>query len=342
MAEHFTVKENLAKPINAMKGFAQKIGLKKEDTAEPKPLSKEDQLKRQAKETAEGFKKDAHDATLEKIQQAANQFFCQGKEDTDSLIAEVLAKSHNIETTAKFCSAYDLSDRLKSDGVQFYRTTFANVYVSSLQGDEGVLSMQTKTVLQTKVFPALPKLPSILTDLVPLPMTNGNAALCPHYKSYIEKVLLLQEDFVKPVLCILRVHLNDLHLAIGTIEAWLREPKADTDFLNQLFGSDLKTPRTNQYEGFQEESFNLLTAPSPGDMKLSLKVSTDKFKLRHFVAFAKPAPPVGASNTGSTRVTAVNNNMKEVVVTEQDEAGIARNKGCLSFFTDDSGEAAEF
>lgn len=104
------------------------------------------------------------------------------------------------------------------------------------------IDISSKLTWSSCDFGVLPKLPACLTDICPMYDTDAINVLQPdRYEEYFKKSLILSDDVLVGFLATLQKHLEDVQVFLGRIETWLLERTSNLDYLNDLFGTNVKT-----------------------------------------------------------------------------------------------------
>lgn len=122
-------------------------------------------------------------------------------------------------------------DNFTNEGVTMKRVLYEKVAVKA---SKDYLEINSANEFSIYDFGRPPSVPKCLTDLIVLE-PNKNGDIIPDYDKYISKSMILCKEILLPFLTGLLEHLQEVQVYIGKIEAWLLEPKARVDFLNELF-----------------------------------------------------------------------------------------------------------
>lgn len=145
----------------------------------------------------------------------------------------------------------------------FQRVVIDTVQVLSSNEIEGksLITFKTTPRQEIKNFGIPPLIPTELTGII---VVQSGFAELPDYDLFLERSLLLNNDVLKPFLQIFRGHLEKIQSFYNDIDSWIREPRSDRHFLEQMFGIDFEIS-TAQHEHEEEDNVTQSTTVEHSD-----------------------------------------------------------------------------
>ena len=132
----------------------------------------------------------------------------------------------------------------KTDLIRFYRVGYFTVDVHKSWYHQD-MTFTTSSKLEVRNFKPFPSLPTVLTNIFSFGEAQDLDGIFSNYEKYLTKITYSEKRLAFQFLSTFKKHLEDVHVALGEIEAWITEPLHTLDFINTQFreGQDLVIPK---------------------------------------------------------------------------------------------------
>lgn len=170
-------------------------------------------------------------------------------DDASETAVNIQELSYLLRTTrALITMNTGIWERCKANRSETFEGVLAFSRVSIPQvkttADTKTITFQIETAVTSKDFGAPPPLPRELSELLAVPLLrpqeietfrSGTLTGFPDYATYLDRATLLRDESLVPFLVKLKDHVENVHVFLGSIEAWLMDPLCQVQFLEDTF-----------------------------------------------------------------------------------------------------------